>query len=95
MYRRVLFALFILSLVSWGSGAPGFQANAPLLEQPDAAPGGKLSPSASLAAQRFWHSQTFGDADHPYLADVSHLYLPTGIGLDDAGNLWIWERLRG
>jgi tripartite motif-containing protein 71 len=81
MLKRSIFFLFVLCLVAWSVGTPGTQARAPQVSESNPVP------------NYFWHTQTLGDPNAPYLADSEHFYLPNGVAVDEAGNLWVTEAM--
>lgn len=49
--------------------------------------------STSQARKVFYYERTFGVTEVAFLADTAHIYNPEGVGLDNAGNLWVAETL--
>ena len=80
MLRKMLFFVVLFGLLAWLLGPPAILAGAP---------------AAAAVSSRpiFFYERTFGDSDTPYLADTAHLYLPAGLSVDGAGNLWVAEAL--
>jgi sugar lactone lactonase YvrE len=48
---------------------------------------------AANQPRMFWYERTFGMTEVPYIVDTEHLYNPEGVGVDEAGNLWVAEPL--